>query len=114
MNFTNLKRFIPIIIASLMLLSVIPLSSAALNTTSPNQNSAVTSGSFQNITSQIDGLPSIPGAWASLTVSGDGGFITVGGNGVVFYNGTIATPLNNNISQAGYLTGAAYYDTTFY
>ncbi len=101
------------IVAALMLLSIVPMSSAALNTTSPNQNSAVTSGSFQNITSQIDGLPSIPGAWASLTVSGDGGFITVGGNGVVFYNGTIATPLNNNISQAGYLTGAAYYDHYF-
>ena len=113
MNFTYSKRLIPLIIAAIMLLSIIPVSSAREDNTSIIQNSIVTSSLFQNITSQINGLPSTPGAWSSLVVSGDGGFISVGGNGVVFYNGSVATPLNNNISQAGYLTGAAYHNHCF-
>ena len=113
MYFAYFKRLIPLIIAAIMLLSIIPVSSAMESNTSFMQNSNVTLAPFQNITNQVDGLPSIPGAWTSLTVSGDGGFITVGGNGVVFYNGSVATPLNNNISQAGYLTGAAFYNNYF-
>lgn len=116
MNSSYPKRLMPLIIAAIMLISIIPVSSASSahqNGIAFNLSSTNTAGSFQNITSQIEGLPSIPGAWASLTVSGDGGFISVGGNGVVFYNGSVSTPKNNTIPQAGYITGAAYRSNCF-
>ena len=46
-----------------------------------------------------------PGAWAALTVYGSGGFLTVGGDGFDFYNGTFEAP---SAQHYGFLLGAAW------
>ena len=48
--------------------------------------------------------------WSDQTVAGGGGFLTVGGNGLVFYNSTsgqFQAP-TGNLSSVGYVQGAAW------
>jgi hypothetical protein len=52
--------------------------------------------------------PLAPTYWLGETVAGDGGFLTVGGNGFVFYADGRFASANYSGSAPGFLTGAAW------
>ncbi|MGC8696644.1 MAG: hypothetical protein ACP5UD_09615, partial [Conexivisphaera sp.] len=51
-----------------------------------------------------------PSFWTARTIAADNGFLTVGGNGLMFYNGTFEAPFGQSY---GFLTGAAWDGSEF-